>query len=151
MKTTKNLLIAMGILLLMSLSVGGTDRRPALGIEQEYVPVSDTKELTNYASKGKKRLIGTVTLSGGCVVNYNILVTWSLVPPSLTVNGTVTMSGLCQGTQGIQVPMSGKAEITEKYDIVDFETINPFLPSLKQNEFDNLLNCIIQEEISSFF
>lgn len=81
-----------------------------LGLTLGFLIVSATSvsHINSKENSTKKfkifHLVGTVTLSGGCVVSYNLTLDVSFIPPRFnSLSGTLTLSGNCTGTQTINI------------------------------------------------
>ncbi|MDB5200859.1 MAG: hypothetical protein JWQ27_268 [Ferruginibacter sp.] len=69
-------------------------------------PAANTP-LSGKHSFKKYHVTGSVTLSGGCHVSYDLWVDVSIIPPRYNgISGTITMSGNCSGTQTINARAS---------------------------------------------
>ncbi|KGO85644.1 hypothetical protein [Flavobacterium suncheonense] len=79
-----------------------------------------------------KTIKGSITLSGGCNVNYSITIDYNIIPPSVnSIHGTVTMSGNCSGTQTFRVA----AQLDPKGTITNAEVISDGSEILDSKEF----------------
>lgn len=84
-----------------------------------------------------KTIKGSITLSGGCHVNYSITIDYDLFPPRVnSVHGTVTMSGNCSGTQTFRV----STQIDPKGIITDAEVINCGNEIIDSSEFKTAIS-----------
>lgn len=81
----------------------------------------------------KIRVTGTITLTGGCVITYELLVDVTLFPPTVNgISGTMTFSGTCTGTQTI----NAKATVNKLKVTTDFAITTPKVnPVLASEEF----------------
>jgi hypothetical protein len=66
-----------------------------------------------------KIIKGSITLSGGCHVDYTITVDYDIIPPRVnSIHGTVTLSGNCSGTQTFKMA----ANTNKKGEVLSLES-----------------------------
>ncbi|MCO6174951.1 hypothetical protein NHF50_07810 [Flavobacterium sp. NRK F10] len=83
--------------------------------------------------KRVKNIKGSITLSGGCVVDYDITVDYDIIPPRVnSIHGTVTMSGNCSGTQTFRASAATDPKGKIVYVQTDLKD-----PVLQTGEFDD--------------
>ena len=100
------------------------------GGTSNFQPVKNSAE-ANYFKK--VRVTGTITLSGGCVISYDLWVDVTVIPPSInSITGTMVFSGTCTGTQTI----NAKATVNKLKETTDFSVTTPKVnPVLASDEF----------------
>lgn len=95
-------------------------------------------------------LVGSVTLSGGCVATYDLWVDVSIVPPRYNgISGTITMSGNCSGTQTINARANVNESMTsDTYETTEFHIVENVLSSTDQKLLEDDIQ--IQLNLDSF-
>ncbi|CAN5850803.1 hypothetical protein BH11BAC4_BH11BAC4_22710 [soil metagenome] len=64
---------------------------------------------------------GTITMSGGCIIAYDLYIDVSIFPPGFNlISGSLTMSGNCSGSQNI----NARGTVSENKQTTDFEVIS---------------------------
>lgn len=104
-------------------------------LSNEIVLKSNNQSQTEDFFFTRKRLQGTIKLSGGCIIKYDITVEYTIIPPSFElVSGKVTFSGgPCSGTQTFGA--TGKFDGKQLSDLV----IDSRDPLLNSGEFASKL------------
>lgn len=118
-----------------------------------------TESISKYAQPLKiYHLSGNVTMSGGCVIHYEIDVNYSLIPPRLNgVSGTLTMGAGCSGSQTFSlrgsnsstmtVGIDGLGGVSPTKDIVNFHLSDAiFTDASIQQELDVKLEEVLNNE-----
>lgn len=111
-------------------------------------PGNPTPNLSTYNFFKTLHFSGTVHLSGGCTVTYNLTLVVGLFPPSFgSLTGTLNMSGNCVGVQSISI--TGKSDVTEtpslseSAELKDFEINETIFTNVKvQKELNQALQNI---------
>lgn len=100
----------------------------SLNAKNSIDPISEIENVIKV-----KTITGSITLSGGCHVNYSITIDYDLFPPRVnSVHGTVTMSGNCSGTQSFRVA----SQVDPKVIITVAQVMYTGNQNLDSNEFN---------------
>ena len=92
---------------------------------------------------GKKRITRSFTLSGGCTVAYDVTISYTIIPPSITgISGTVSFSGNCTGSQSIEASATVDGnKIVQDFTVTNAKGNSILISNELKQKFIQILNA----------